>query len=419
MYRFIKRTQYPDNLIIYSTILCAFCFTIAASTPLATLKPQQTGVKFWSVWSGLQGLHKYNSSTYSLNMSYPAKPEDWSRPECKFYDHIIWYEAKFSVGCVYIKARCGNRDPEKNVAENLSQLEQSPILDIRLYQDQCITEVKTVNQRYVEDVCKYMNDDPDRVTITEVKLKYGGVDYANVVIMSLMGRINFDNGRVPQEENQSPRVSKTAESLGGESVTPSFENGQVPLGENQFRQRPSSSGGESVTPSLENGQVPLGEDQSPRVSKTAKSLWGRISHPEFRKRPSPSGGESVTPGAFICCGCIGSTVYRFRKVRQLIFRKPWRWADGFRKRPSPSGGESVTPSFENGQVPLGENQSPRVSKTAKSIRGRRLISTMSDFHPSHSPAWPPTPMVTSSRRTAKKVLGTIGSPREMRSTSRY
>jgi hypothetical protein len=138
-----------------------------------------------------------------------------------------------------------------------------------------------------------------------------------------------------------------------------------------LRKRPSPSGGESVTPSLENGQVPLGENQSPRVSTTAEFLRRRISDPEFRQRPSSSGGESVTP------------------------------------------------SFDNGRVPQEENQSPRVSKTAKSIRGRRSISTMSDFHPSHSPAWPPTPMVTSSRKTAKKVRGTIGSPRKMRSTSRY
>jgi hypothetical protein len=46
-----------------------------------------------------------------------------------------------------------------------------------------------------------------------------------------------------------------------------------------------------VTPSFDNGRVPQEENQSPRVSTTAESLRRRISHPEFRKRPSPSGGE--------------------------------------------------------------------------------------------------------------------------------
>jgi hypothetical protein len=205
-----------------------------------------------------------------------------------------------------------------------------------------------------------------------------------------------------------------------------------------LRKRPSPSGGESVTPGFENGQVPLGENQSPQVSKTAKSLWGRISHPEFlrrrishpefRQRPSPSGGESVTPS--LENGQVPLGENQSPRVPQEENQSPRvsTTAESLRrrishpesrKRPSPSGGESVTPSFDNGRVPQEENQSPRVSKTAKSIRGRRLISTMSDFHPSRSPAWPPTPMVTSSRKTAKKVRGTIGSPREMRSTSRY
>jgi hypothetical protein len=64
MHRFIKRQRLVLLEIMYSTILCAFCFTIAAATPLATLKPQRSvqilygdkGGKFWSVWSGPQGL---------------------------------------------------------------------------------------------------------------------------------------------------------------------------------------------------------------------------------------------------------------------------------------------------------------------------------------------------------------------------
>jgi hypothetical protein len=150
----------------------------------------------------------------------------------------------------------------------------------------------------------------------------------------------FENGQVPLGENQSPRVSKTAKSLWGRISHPKSRKQPSPSGGESVS--PSSSGGESVTPSFDNGRVPQEENQSPRVSKTAKSLWGRISlpeflrrrisHPESRKRPSPSGGESVSP--------------------------------------SSSGGESVTPSFDNGRVPQEENQSPRVSKTAKSLWGR-------------------------------------------------
>jgi hypothetical protein len=120
-----------------------------------------------------------------------------------------------------------------------------------------------------------------------------------------------------------------------------------------LRKRPSPSGGESVTPSLENGQVPLGENQSPRVSTTAEFLRRRISDPEFRQRPSSSGGESVTPSFDNGRVPLGENQSPRVSTTAEFLRR--RISDPeFRQRPSPSGGESVTPSFENGQVHPGE-----------------------------------------------------------------
>jgi hypothetical protein len=122
-------------------------------------------------------------------MSYPAKPQHWARPEFKCYDDIIWYNATYEGGCLRIEARCSNRDAESNDAGNLKQLQESPILDIRLQQGMCIVKVlsnSTVDRLDTESIWKYMDENgPGKVEIVSVKLVYGDIDYANVVTISL------------------------------------------------------------------------------------------------------------------------------------------------------------------------------------------------------------------------------------------
>jgi hypothetical protein len=122
-------------------------------------------------------------------MAYPAKPEDWGNPEFRSYNYIKWQDAVYESGTLRITARCGNRDPEKSHAENHKQLMESDVLNIRLRQGMCVIKVHSVyaiDQQNLEDICKRMNGSwPNRVDITNIKLAYGGVDYANAVTVSL------------------------------------------------------------------------------------------------------------------------------------------------------------------------------------------------------------------------------------------